>query len=188
MFQDIEPWRTVVRREILENVDNDELITEALMRSTNRNFDDLDLDDNTVSLKTFPQIHRMLEGRVLPALLSYLYEHWELEAVEYTYNAWVRVTTGGEGMKLHEHSGAVLSAIYYPLTTNGGALNLVDPRGSACRGYPTVVRNEFFNLFSEDPKEGLLIVFPSYLQHYVDGHDKKMRISIPVDLYLSKPK
>jgi uncharacterized protein (TIGR02466 family) len=172
---------------VLEDVDNEVLVTESLMRLTNRNFDNLDLDENTVTDTDFPQTNAFLNEHILPRMLAYLNDCWGLDAVQYTYNAWVRVTTDGQGMKLHEHSGSVLSAIYYPMACSGGAINLVDPRGSACRGYPTQVRNDHFNLFSEVPKEGLLVIFPSYLQHYVDGHDKDMRVSIPVDIYLQEP-
>lgn len=187
MLQDVEPWRTVVRRGIIRGVDNEALVSESLMKITNRNYDEFDLDENTVTADNFPQIHQHLREKVVPRMLDYLYDVWGLEDVRYSYNAWVRVTTGGEGMKLHEHSGSVLSAIYYPMSS-GGAINLVDPRGSACRGYPTAVRNRHFNLFSEDPKEGLLVIFPSYLQHYVDGHSTEMRVSVPIDIYLQEPK
>lgn len=151
MFQDLEPWRCVVRREILEGVDNEALITEALMRSTNRNFDGLELDDNTVSERDFPQAHRLVYDEIVPRLQDYLTQQFGVRQFVDSYTAWLRVTVGGEGMKLHEHSGALLSSIYYPCASEG-SINLVDPRGSACRGYPTDVRNRHFNLFSENPK------------------------------------
>ena len=188
MFQDLEPWRTIIRREQLNEVDHDAVITESLMRVTNRNADAFDLDENTVTAEAFPQIECVVQEAILPRMIDYLSDVWQLEHPQWSHNAWVRVTTGGEGMKLHGHTGCQLSAIYYPMANDGGQINLVDPRGCADRGYPTVVRSRHFNLFSESPSEGLLLIFPSYLSHYVDGHDKSMRVSIPVDLYIQHPK
>lgn len=76
MFQDIEPWRTVVRRSVLEDVDNEVLVTESLMRLTNRNFDNLDLDENTVTDTDFPQTNAFLNEHILPRMLAYLNDCW----------------------------------------------------------------------------------------------------------------
>lgn len=99
---------------------------------------------------------------------------------------WVTGSIRGYSMIEHNHSGAHFSAVYYVLceTENqGGEIHMTDPRSNANRGYPI----DFQHLYSPvkiQPKTGDLIIFPSFLYHYVSAYHQQNRIAIPIDIYL----
>jgi len=82
----------------------------------------------------------------------------------------------------HQHSGSVVSGIFYIRAPKGGDLILSDPRSNAVRGYP----DPFKHYFKEQiitPKDGDIIIFPSYLWHEVNGDNDEPRISMPFDTF-----
>lgn len=105
---------------------------------------------------------------------------------EYKMRAWITGHDDKYCMAMHNHTGAQVSAVFYVVSETqdaGGALNLIDPRSNANRGY-----DEWFNPMFEDiciiPKTGDIVMFPSYLYHAVQPYHSKFRIAVPIDLYL----
>src|SRR5262249_12056742 len=88
---------------------------------------------------------------------------------------WMNVNREGDRNVLHCHPGCFLSATYYvraPVGLKGGELVFRDPRGPAVAMYETPGislpwigsgMGEYF-----PPKEGSLIIFPSWLEHRVE--------------------
>ena len=94
--------------------------------------------------------------------------------------AWVNLLRGGGYNKVHNHPGAVWSAVYYvtdgepdPAVPGNGLFEFMDPRPGNIHGGKEVIR----------PEPGLLMMFPSWLYHYVNPHQgKSERISIAFNM------
>ena len=88
----------------------------------------------------------------------------------------------------HIHANNYISAAYYvKAPTNSGAITLYDPRSANVIRSPIIGSRNKLNstTFSVTPKEGLLVLFPSYLHHSVDiNQSDKERIVISFNLNL----
>ena len=144
---------------------------------------------------TVQQLKQLLIGNTR----NYLAEYWkqestlplaELTDLELRMTGWSVILRSGNISTPHTHPGAHLSGVYY-VTTNeeaqrsqrgAGNLALVDPR---IRASVAPIRNQKSNAMFA-PKSGLVIMFPSFLEHFVlpfqgDG----LRISIAFNITLS---
>jgi len=65
----------------------------------------------------------------------------------------------------------------------GGEIIFTDPRQNANRGYDNCFQ-EWFKPLKITPTCGDIVVFPSYLYHYVTTYQSNIRIALPVDLFL----
>lgn len=86
----------------------------------------------------------------------------------------------------HNHSGSQLSAVFYLMCDSinkGGQIIFTDPRQNANRGYDTSFQG-WFKPLQIIPTNGDIVVFPSYLYHYVTTYQSNIRIALPVDLFL----
>ena len=71
----------------------------------------------------------------------------------------------------HIHSNNYISAAYYiKAPKNCGDIIFYDPRSVTTFRHPKISKPNKLNknIFSVQPKEGLLVLFPSYLYHSVD--------------------
>ena len=88
----------------------------------------------------------------------------------------------------HIHSNNYISAAYYvKAPKNCGNIIFYDPRSEAVFRHPIINKPNKLNTnsFSIEPKEGLLVLFPSYLNHSVDlnnSDEERMVISFNIDL------
>src|SRR6187551_2424587 len=95
--------------------------------------------------------------------------HFDFAANRALCQGWINVNPPGAFNAPHDHSGFALSGVYYasvPPEGRSGAIEFLDPRanananmieGAAC----------FNRKFIINPKPGNLLVFPSYLTHWV---------------------
>jgi len=102
----------------------------------------------------------------------------------FAIQAWGLVMRHGDHVLVHDHADAHLSAIYYPsagdaeleMFPDSGKLCFVDPRrgGAAIPGL-----EPFSSQFAIEPRTGMLVVFPGYLQHFVQPYrGGRPRVSI----------
>jgi ectoine hydroxylase-related dioxygenase (phytanoyl-CoA dioxygenase family) len=99
--------------------------------------------------------------------------------------AWVNKQCPGKPLVIHDHSPAILAAVYYVnCPENSGDLLLVDPRGSTNWG-----RNPEGNISNVkhvriEPVAGKLVLFPAYILHMVEENkSSENRISIATNIY-----
>lgn len=103
---------------------------------------------------------------------------------DFTLEGWANVLRDGGYNSLHSHPNSFWSGVYY-VTGNGagddhpfsGKLELVDPRPGASLEYVDSTR--LYGRFLVRPSAGQMIVFPSWLQHFVHPcRGSEPRISI----------
>ncbi len=105
---------------------------------------------------------------------------------QWSFVAWANVSNTGHYNLTHTHAGATWSGVYYvdtgdtPGQRDSAALRFDDPApGSAASFLPTVAR------FCPEvqPTAGLMVMFPSYLPHFVHPHrGSGPRISIAFNI------
>jgi hypothetical protein len=181
---DIHPWPVVLRADTVVAENHDALVYEAMMQP--RQLDGQHIDETrNLHLPQYPNLKKFIAENVVPLMMQYAWDQFNYEPLIDNWQAWVRNSSDGHGSPLHHHSGAHVSALYY-LEGEEGYLSMVDPRGLASRGYPHDVINNHFRTYKHKPERGGLLIFPSYLQHYVQEHRVGLRLAIPIDVYLKE--
>jgi len=105
--------------------------------------------------------------------------------------AWANINRSGEYNSAHIHPGFHWGAVYFVSTGEAdksqpmnGLLEFHDPRPAA--GMMVAPGYEFGNKFSITPKEGMLVVFPSWLVHSVHPFfGKGARVSIAFNIKIT---
>jgi uncharacterized protein (TIGR02466 family) len=86
--------------------------------------------------------------------------------------SWVNLHDRGGFNFLHMHEAALLSGSFYLTVPNGsGALAFRDPRAGVLHG---VIKGSVPNGHADiklKPSTGLLVLFPSWMEHYVEPHE-----------------
>jgi hypothetical protein len=147
-------------------------------------------DKNFDILRDVPGLKNFRDNVVIPTFAVYLKEvfNLEIEQMEYSLRSWLAGISGGYMIPVHNHSGAMVSAVFYLMCDEvgaGGELYLIDPRANANRGYTDSLRKIFApELYT--PKSGEAIVFPSFLYHQTLPFTGKMRLAMPVDLFITE--
>lgn len=101
-------------------------------------------------------------------------------------HGWVAGYGNGYSLTHHNHRGSQLSSVFYLMCDSqdkGGQITFTDPRQNANRGYDTAFQT-WFKPLEITPKNGDIVVFPSYLYHFVSTYQSSIRIALPVDLFL----
>jgi len=89
----------------------------------------------------------------------------DAQADEYAVECWSLVYRADDYQHIHIHHGSVWSGVYYvsaepsDAEVGSGAIEFLDPRWAA--------RERARATYSITPSAGLLLVFPSWLQHWV---------------------
>jgi uncharacterized protein (TIGR02466 family) len=94
------------------------------------------------------------------------------QRIRFDVESWANVLGPGGYHSLHNHPNAFWSGVYY-VTDNeavddhplSGKLELVDPRPGASLRYADLTN--LYGRFLLSPRAGQMIVFPSWLQHFV---------------------
>ena len=116
-------------------------------------------------------------------LLRYKFDHF------YISECWANMNGTGEIHPRHSHPNCFLSGVYYVQTPKGcGDIVFYDPRAQAAVLSPQF---EEFTLQNSDrhylqPDEGMLIMFPSWLEHSVaENKSGADRLSISFNIMLT---
>ena len=84
---------------------------------------------------------------------------------------WAIINTGGSANLRHQHGNSTISGAYYVRAPkNSGDIVFYDPRPAPVFSYPKASKPNFLNaqVNGINPKEGALVLFPSYLDHSVN--------------------
>jgi uncharacterized protein (TIGR02466 family) len=112
--------------------------------------------------------------------------------IDFQLEAWVNVNATGSLNSPHTHPVSLLSAVYYfQVPENSGDIYFKDPRPGAAHSYFHGGPNACPPNCSADiritPKQNMLLIFPSWLEHGVHEHQGVgRRISIALNAELKK--
>ena len=116
---------------------------------------------------------------------------WNLQTQEVKIsNMWAIINKKGSLNQKHLHSNNDLSAAYYVTAEeNCGDIIFYDPRPATIYKHPIAKKPNILNatINSISPEPGMLVLFPSYLEHSVDPNlSEQKRIVISFNLSLDK--
>lgn len=104
-----------------------------------------------------------------------------VDAPAFRLQSWVNIHDRGGFNFQHMHEGALLSGTFYlQVPAGSGALVFKDPRPGVLNAY---ARGHGANAYKDiqlRPSAGLLVMFPHWLEHFVEPHDNDApRICLP---------
>ena len=121
-------------------------------------------------------------------IMTDIYGHDPQKDLSFSLAGWANVMHSTQYTTIHNHAQNHWSGVYYVSTGQpdssipfNGHIEFNDPRPGAAMA-PHSGGFELSPRYSLDPKEGLMIIFPSFLEHYVHpfiGED--VRISVAVN-------
>lgn len=86
--------------------------------------------------------------------------------------SWVNLHDRGGFNFLHVHEGCLLSGTFYLQVPPGsGRFVFRDPRPGVVHGYVTGAVPNGYSDIQLTPEAGLLVLFPCWMEHYVEPHD-----------------
>lgn len=129
---------------------------------------------------------------ILPSIEKVMVDmNWEKQKqIAKINNMWAIVNIGGSTNLRHQHGNSTISGAYYiraPL--NSGDIVFYDPRPAPVYSHPNVVAPNFLNaqVNGITPKEGALVLFPSYLDHSVNenlSNEERIVISFNIKIQI----
>ena len=115
---------------------------------------------------------------------------WKMESNEVRYTGmWTIINKKGASNDIHTHPNNFLSGAYYvKAPANCGNIVFHDPRPVPRFRYAITNKPNLFNSseYSITPQDGLLVLFPSYLEHSVwanESDEERIVISFNINLF-----
>ena len=129
---------------------------------------------------------------ILPAIEQVITDmNWEKQKQSVNINnMWAIINTGGSTNLRHQHGNSTISGAYYVRAPiDSGDIVFYDPRPAPVYSHPNVVDSNILNaqVNSISPKEGALVLFPSYLDHSVNenlSNDERIVISFNIRIQI----
>ncbi len=117
--------------------------------------------------------------------------NWEKEKQKVNINnMWAIINTGGSTNLRHQHGNSTISGAYYVRAPEkSGDIVFYDPRPAPVYSYPQAINPNLLNaqVNGISPKEGALVLFPSYLDHSVNenlSNDERIVISFNITIQM----
>ena len=127
---------------------------------------------------------------ILPAIEQVITDmNWEKQKQSININnMWAIINTGGSANLRHQHGNSTISGAYYVRAPkNSGDIVFYDPRPAPVYTYPKALNPNLLNaqVNGISPKEGALVLFPSYLDHSVNenlSNEERIVISFNISI------
>ena len=149
-------------------------------------------NSDTKNWQSIADLHKMI---IYDTLTNKILEYSKnvFDKLELKYDSfkitdmWSNVLKPGETHRPHTHSNNMLSGVYYVDAIETSGIIFTDPRPQAGVIQPHVTKQviDNANKIKYDSATNRMILFPSWLQHYVPINEKKSnRISIAFNIML----
>ena len=127
---------------------------------------------------------------ILPAIEQVITDmNWEKQKQSININnMWAIINTGGSANLRHQHGNSTISGAYYVRAPKkSGDIVFYDPRPAPVYTYPKALKPNLLNaqINGINPKEGVLVLFPSYLDHSVNenlSNEERIVISFNITI------
>ncbi len=174
----------IINKEILSYIlDLQKKDSEGIKKSNFNGWHSHDFNLNEDAPKNFTQAIKLNINQALKDM------NWDLEKQEVKITSmWAIINEKGAFNQRHHHGNSDLSAAYYVTAgKNCGDIVFYDPRPAPVYRHPVAKSPNILNasVNSVQPEEGLLVLFPSYLEHSVNpnnSNNKRIVISFNVSL------
>ena len=158
---------------------------EGIKKSNNKGWHSKDFNMQENDPKNFIKF-------ILPAIEQVITDmNWEKQKQSININnMWAIINTGGSANLRHQHGNSTISGAYYVRAPkNSGDIVFYDPRPAPVYTYPKAINPNFLNaqVNGISPKEGALVLFPSYLDHSVNenlSNDERIVISFNITIQI----
>ena len=130
--------------------------------------------------------------------ISFIYPHIEKVMIDMNWdqqkqivrinNMWAIINKGGSTNLRHQHGNSTISGAYYvKAPENAGDIIFYDPRPAPVYSHPNALSPNSLNaqVNGISPREGALVLFPSYLDHSVNenmSNEERIVISFNINL------
>ena len=143
--------------------------------------------NSQTTLFTLPEFLPLRE--VAAKAFSAVLEDMSVGKARFALQAWANVNDPGGYNVAHVHAGAMLSGCFYLTVPPGaGAIVLRDPRPGAVHSLFQGGGVNHCQSATVAPREGLLLVFPAWLEHHVNAHEGEVpRVSIAMNAMPVQP-
>lgn len=181
----IRPWMTTIGKfNVSTQCDLDEIAGALLAGSHKVNGSFPQMDSNDPALQP---LVRLRDDVITPAVMEYIQTQFEmtLERDELSILTQCVVIPPGGDIETHIHAMSSLTVIMYPVESVA-RLIVLDPRTTACRGYPKQLVTSHFGNLRIEPAPGDVYILPSYLQHSVNAVGNELRLSFVNDYFISQ--
>ena len=129
---------------------------------------------------------------ILPAIEQVMIDmNWEKQKqTAKINNMWAIINTGGAANLRHQHGNSTISGAYYVRAPkNSGDIVFYDPRPAPVYSHPNVTNPNLLNaqINGVSPKEGALVLFPSFLDHSVNenlSNNERIVISFNIKIQM----
>ena len=129
---------------------------------------------------------------ILPAIEQVMIDmNWEKQKqTAKINNMWAIINTGGAANLMHQHGNSTISGAYYVRAPkNSGDIVFYDPRPAPVYSHPNVTNPNLLNaqVNGVSPKEGALVLFPSFLDHSVNenlSNNERIVISFNIKIQM----
>ncbi len=174
----------IINKEILSYIlDLQKRDSEGIKKSNFNGWHSHDFNLNEDAPKNFTEAIKLNINQALKDM------NWDLEKQEVKITSmWAIINEKGAFNQRHHHGNSDLSAAYYVTAEkNCGDIVFYDPRPAPVYRHPIAKSPNILNasVNSVQPEEGLLVLFPSYLEHSVNpnnSNNKRIVISFNVSL------
>ena len=181
-------WQTMIKKEIYQTLNKDIVDKLKLLRPSMPEI------DHHSSWQSDSDLHKLAEFKLLIALVKeaakgvFAFLKLSYEGFELT-GCWANMNIAGSTHKIHSHPNNFLSGVYYVQTDEGAdTINFHDPRIQT-----GIIRPPVTELSAENTdqvvvhvKDGMFLLFPSWLQHSVSANQSSQeRISVSFNLMFS---
>lgn len=146
-------------------------------------------EDNLNDRPEYSELVKLIDGEVSNLFQEYglIKEHFEMSCM------WANVHKNGGRHVIHQHPNSFLSGVIYidVPENDSGKLMFVDPRPAKSMFQPTFTKDSPISdrVINVNPRTGLLVLFPSWLEHgtdYVKLNDNQYRICISFNYVMKR--
>ena len=173
----------VLEQEYIDSM-KDDIINQSKINAEQRQANWQSVKNNKLyELPKYKELGKM----ALNACIKYIdLLEYKLDDIELT-GMWSNVLKPGETHRPHTHSNNILSGVFYVDAEQTSGIMFTDPRPQAGVIQPDVTKQfvDNANVIKYDSSTNRMILFPSWLQHYVPTNETKSnRISIAFNVML----
>jgi len=122
---------------------------------------------------------------LVEAVTEHVNKFTDLHCSDFTYKplgGWLNISNKGDFQEFHAHNDSIMSAVYYISTpVNSGNIVFEDPKQPDMLPLRNLSMSNNINAdrITYEPREGMLLVFRSYLRHMVTKNmSDESRVSI----------